>query len=133
MPTISAFDYAVVRVVPRVEREEFINVGVIVCCRTRRFLQARIALDSRRLGMLAPGSDVAAIAAHLAVIPRVCAGGVAAGPIGALGLMERFHWLVAPRSTSIQVSPPHAGLCRDPAAALDHLMDTMVRWPPPGL
>ena len=131
MPEVSSFDYAIVRIVPRVEREEFINAGVIVCCRTRRFLQAGIEPDWERLAALASGWDREEIAAHLAVIPLVCRGGPEAGPIGALGLMERFHWLVAPRSTVIQTSAVHSGLCTDPLVALEHLLNTMVRQPRP--
>lgn len=129
MPTPSSFDYAIVRVVPRVEREEFINVGVVLFCRTRRYLAARIDLDEQRLRALMPDIDLDEVRRHLAVIPRVCAGGPDAGPIGRLSQSERFHWLVSPRSTVIQTSPVHSGLCRDPEAALDHLMATMVRLP----
>lgn len=131
MPALSSFDYAVVRVVPRVEREEFINAGVIVFCRTRRFLGACVALDRARLAVLAPEVDPAEVERHLALIPLVCSGDPAAGPIGRLPAAERFHWLVAPRSTVIQPSPSHSGLCRDPRAMLDHLFDTMVRPPQP--
>lgn len=127
MPALPSYDYAVIRVVPRVEREEFVNAGVILFCRTRRFLQARVELDRQRLLALAPCLDLAAVERHLATIPRLCEGGEAAGPLGRLGLAERFHWLVAPRSTIIQPSPVHSGLCADPAAALEHLLATMVR------
>ena len=120
------YDYAVIRVVPRVEREEFVNAGVIVSCPEKGFLEARIALDEARLRALDPEVDVAAIRAHLDTIPRIAAGGPGAGPIGALAPRERFHWLVAARSTVIQVSPAHSGRCEDPAALLDHLMRTMV-------
>ena len=125
MPTPSSFDYAIVRVVPHVEREEFINVGVILFCRTRRFLGAKIELDSARLAVLAPDLDLDKVQAHLDLIPIICAGGD--GPIGELSQAERFHWLITPRSTSIQVSPVHSGLCTDPAEALEHLVETMVR------
>jgi hypothetical protein len=114
----SSYDYAVIRVTPRVEREEFLNVGVVLFCRTQRFLAARICLDEARLRMLAPEADVRLIAAHLATIPRICAG---QGPIGELGQAEAFHWLVAPHSTIIQASPVHSGLCDDPEEALDRL------------
>jgi hypothetical protein len=130
MPVPSAFDYAVLRVVPRVEREEFINAGVILFCRSRRFLDARIALDVPLLLALDPECDPAEVQYHLDVIPRICAGGPEAGPIGLLEQAERFHWLTAPRSTIIQPSPVHAGLCADPAAALDHLLITLVLRPP---
>ena len=123
----SSYDYAIVRVVPRVERGEFVNAGVILFCRTRRFLGARIELDVSRLVALAPQIDIQALSQHLAIIPLVCAGGVGAGPIGALPLAERFHWLVAPRSAMIQTSPVHSGLCDAPAAALDELLEALVR------
>jgi hypothetical protein len=126
MPARDVFEYAIVRVVPRVEREEFINAGVVLFCRTRRFLDARIALDTRRLAALAPDLDVASIQAELDHIPLVCAGGAAAGPIGLLPQAERFRWLVAPRSTIVQPSPVHCGLCDDPRVELDQLVETMV-------
>jgi hypothetical protein len=110
-----------------VEREEFINVGVILFCRTRRFLAARIELDTERLAALAPDFDVEQAKVHLDLIPRLCAGGPEAGPIGQLDQSERFHWLVSPRSTVIQVSPIHCGLCTDPQAALDDLFERLVR------
>lgn len=122
----NTFDYAVIRVVPRPERGELINAGVVVYCRARDFLGARIALDRARLQALDSAADVAEIESALAVFPEVCAGG---GPIGRLPLAERFHWLVAPRSTVVQVSPVHAGLCDDPAAALDQLVASMVLPP----
>jgi hypothetical protein len=121
------YDYAVIRVVPRVEREEFINVGVIVSCPEKKFLQARIVLDEKRVRALDASLDLEAIRAHLATIPAICAGGPGAGPIGKLSPKERFRWLVAPRSTVIQTSPAHAGRCDDPAGLLEHLLDTMVR------
>ncbi len=130
MPAPSSFDYAIVRVVPRVEREEFLNAGVILFCRARRFLAARMALDVALLGALDPTCDPDEVEQHLAAILRVCAGGADAGPIGQLSQAERFHWLVAPRSTIIQTSPAHSGLCSDPLAALDHLLVTMVARPP---
>ena len=128
MPAPSPFDYAMVRVVPRVEREEFINVGVILFCRTRRFLQARIALNRSRLANFYPWGDLDEVERHLVIIPQICAGAPEAGPIGQLSLAERFHWLVAPRSTMIQTSPVHTGLCTDPAAILNHLFETMVQY-----
>ena len=131
MPAPSSFDYAIVRVVPRVERGEFINVGAILFCRTRRFLDARIDLDVPRLRALAPDVDLAEVERHLALFPLVAQGGERAGPIGKLPLAERFHWLVAPRSTIIQCSPVHAGLCMDPDEALEQLMATMVHLSPP--
>ena len=127
MPVRSSFDYAIVRVVPRVERGEFINAGVILFCLTSRFLEAKVELDERRLLMLAPEVDLELVRGHLEAIPRICAGGRQAGPIGWLPQKERWHWLVAPRSTILQTSPVHSGLCSDPEQALEHLMDAMVR------
>ena len=122
------FDYAVVRVVPRVERDEFINAGVILYCRSLDFLGARAELDRARLAAFSGAAlDLDAVERALALVPRICAGDPTAGPIARLTQAERFHWLVAPRSTITQVSPVHAGLCDDPAAALDHLFDRMVR------
>lgn len=126
MPARSSFDYAVVRVVPRVDREEFVNAGVILFCLERDFLGARVELDRERVRALFPGAELAAIEEHLLAIPRVCAGGEGSGPIGRLSRRERFHWLVAPRSTVLQVSPVHSGTCEDPARALDHLFDRLV-------
>ncbi len=121
------YDYAIIRVVPKVEREEFINVGVVVSCPAKGFLEARIELDERRLLAVDPTLDVETIRAHLATFPTVCAGGEQAGPMGRLSQRERFHWLVAPRSTIIQTSPVHTGCCKDPTAVLEHLLYTMVR------
>lgn len=126
MPALSSYDYALIRVVPSVERGECINVGVILFCRTRRFLDALIDLDTQRLLALAPDIDLEFLRCHLDLIPLVCRGGTEAGFIGQLSLSERFHWLVSPRSTIIQTSPVHSGLCSDPAAALQHLLKTMV-------
>jgi Protein of unknown function (DUF3037) len=123
----TSYDYAVIRVVPRVEREEFVNVGVIVSCPSRSFLEARIEVDEQRLLVLDPTLDLESIQIHLSTIPLICAGGEAAGPIGLLSQRERFHWLIAPRSTIIQTSPAHSGRCDDPAAELEHLLATMVR------
>ena len=125
MPTPASFDYAIVRVVPCVEREEFVNVGVILFCRTRRFLAAQVEMNAERVTVLAPEFDIALAKESLALIPRICAGDNS--PIGQLEQAERFHWLVTPRSTSIQVSPVHTGICTDPEESLNHLMDTMVR------
>jgi hypothetical protein len=127
VPAPASFDYALVRVVPRVEREEFLNAGVILFCLERDFLAARVELDRARALALFPGADLAAIEEHLAAIPRIAAGGEGSGPIGRLSRRERFHWLVAPRSTVIQVGPVHSGLCGDPAERLDGLFARMVR------
>jgi hypothetical protein len=126
MPALSSYDYAIVRVVPCVERGECINVGVILFCRTRRFLGALISLDAQRLTALFPAIDVSAVQSHLDIISLVCAGNLEAGPISQLSQSERFHWLVSPRSTIIQTSPVHSGLCSNPEATLEHLMKTMV-------
>jgi hypothetical protein len=125
----SSYDYAIVRIVPRVEREEFVNVGVIVSCPARDFLQARIELDELPLRALDPAIDIEAVRTHLASFPAICAGGSQGGPIGRLSRRERFDWLVAPRSTIIQTSKVHTGRCSDPAALLEHLLKTMVRRP----
>lgn len=131
MPAPASFDYAIVRVVPRVEREEFVNAGVILFCLERDYLAAKVELDRARLRALAPDVDLTLVQEHLAAVPRVAAGGEGSGPIGKLSARERFHWLVAPRSTIIQVSPVHSGLCEDPERALDRLVERMVRrWPP---
>jgi hypothetical protein len=123
----STYDYAVIRVVPRVEREEFVNAGVIVSCFARGFLDCRIALDESRLKTLDPSVDLELVRRHLATIPAICRGGDDAGPIGKLPPKERFRWLTAPRSTIIQTSAAHTGRCDDPAGLLDHLLETMVR------
>ncbi|HWD70760.1 MAG TPA: DUF3037 domain-containing protein [Solirubrobacteraceae bacterium] len=120
------FQYAVLRVVPRVEREEFLNVGVIVFCRTRQYLAARIALDPRRIRALAPDIDLDAVREHLDARVRIAAGDADAGPIAALSQSERFHWLVAPASTIIQTSSVHSGLCDEPEAVLDRLFGQLV-------
>jgi len=127
MPVPSSFDYAIIRVVPRVEREEFMNAGVILFCRTQRFLGALIELNIERLRSLAPDIDLLLVQRHLNLIPLICSGSVEAGAIAHLSQSERFHWLVSPRSTIIQTSPVHSGLCSDPREALQHLLETMVR------
>jgi hypothetical protein len=121
------FQYAIIRVVPRVERGECMNAGVVLLCRSKRFLAAHVALDEGRLRALAPEVDPTTIEEHLAAIERIAAGDPAAGPIARLGQGERFHWLVAPSSTVIQPSEVHTGLCEDPATELEHLMDRLVR------
>jgi hypothetical protein len=121
------FQYAVVRVIPRVERGESLNAGVILLCRPKRFLAARVALDAARLRALAPDVEPATIEAHLDGIVRIARGDTDAGPIAALTQGERFHWLVAPSSTVIQPSEVHTGLCDDPAEELDRLFDRLVR------
>jgi hypothetical protein len=122
MPDLCSFDYALIRVVPRVEREEFLNAGVVLFCRERRFLAARISFDPARLAAVAPDADSRAIQRHLELIPRICDGGPGAGDLAELSQVERFRWLISPRSTVIQTSPAHVGLCTDPHAALDELL-----------
>lgn len=129
MPALNSYDYAIVRVVPCVERGEYINAGVILFCRTRRFLDALVYLDIQRLTTLYPAVDLDMVQRHLDIIPLVCAGSADAGAIGQLSQSERFHWLVSPRSTIIQTSPAHSGLCTDPATTLEHLLKTMVLLP----
>lgn len=119
-----SYEYAVVRFVPRVERQEFINVGVLISCKAQRLLQARYELDPVRLQAFAPETDLAFVESHLQHLLAVCAG---EGPIGQLDFRERFHWLIAPRSTILQLSPLHAGLCNDLTSALEHLMQRFVR------
>lgn len=121
------YDYAIIRVVPKVEREEFVNVGVVVSCATTRFLEARIELNEPRLFAIDPTLDLETIRGYLAAIPLLCAGGEAAGPIGQLPHRERFHWIVAPRSTMIQTSRVHTGLCTHLPTVIERLLDTMVR------
>lgn len=127
MPANYTYDYAIIRVVPRVERGEQINVGVILSCVDDDFLDCRIELDAERLQVLDPSIDLEALRETLATIPVICAGGPDAGPIGALPPRGRFRWLVSPRSTIVQVSPVHTGRTADPTAALERLLDTMVR------
>ena len=122
-----SFDYAIVRVIPRIEREEFVNAGVNVHCYALDFLAARVELDEARLIALAPDADLPLVRRHLEAIPRICAGGPNAGPIGDLPQRERFSWLVAPRSTILQTSPTHSGMCADPESALERLLERTVR------
>ena len=126
MPDKYRYDYAVVRVVPKVDREEFINAGVIVSCPDLSFLDASIKLNEDRLLALDPTIDLDLVKDHLEAIPTICRGGGEAGTIGGLPQRQRFHWLVAPRSTIIQTSPVHTGRCHDPAVALERLIATMV-------
>jgi hypothetical protein len=127
VPAEYTYDYAIVRVVPRVDRGEQINVGVILSCVDGDFLDARIELDPARLLALDPTLDVEDVQASLATIPAICRGGPGAGPIGDLPARGRFRWLVSPRSTIIQMSPVHTGRANDPQAALERLLQTMVK------
>jgi hypothetical protein len=127
MRALRTYDYAIVRVVPRVERGEFVNAGIILSCDVERILQASIELDESALLAIDANVDLDLVRSALAAIPAICAGGEGAGDIGKMPARERFHWLVAPRSTIVQTSPVHTGRCADPDAALKHLMQTMVR------
>jgi hypothetical protein len=129
VPAEYTYDYAIIRVVPRVERGEQVNVGIILSCPDREFLEARIEVDEAAVLALDPGVDLDAMRAALDAIPAVCRGGAAAGPIGELPPRGRFRWLVSPRSTIVQPSPVHTGRTGDPAACIEKLMDTMVRRP----
>jgi len=129
MPARSLYDYAVIRVVPRVEREEFVNVGVLVSCPAAGLLAAGIELDETRLRALDPGVDVEAVRLHLQAIERICRGGRDAGPIGQLPARARFHWLTAKRSSIIQMSAVHTGRCLRAEGIVEHLLERMVRTP----
>jgi hypothetical protein len=122
-----SYDYAVIRVVPRVERQEFVNAGIILWCQEQDILEARVELDEARVRMLDATVDLDAVRRHLASISIICAGGNDSGPIGKLSKRERFDWLVAPRSTIIQTSAVHSGRCNDVAATIERLLDQMVR------
>jgi hypothetical protein len=126
-PPRSSFSYALLRVVPRLERGEFLNAGVVLFARTAGFLAARVELDDARLAALDPGADAALLRRHLQTLAAVAAGDPEAGPIARLPQSERFAWLVAPASTAIQPSEVHTGLCEDPVAMLDRLFERLVR------
>ena len=129
MPGREDFQYAVLRVVPHVERGEFLNAGVVLFSRRHRFLSARTGLDDARIDDERGGERVCVadeVRAHLATLERVAAGAPEGGPIAALEPSERFHWLTAPSSTVVQPSPVHTGLTSDPAAELDHLFEKLV-------
>jgi hypothetical protein len=126
VPALISFDYAVVRVVPRVDREEFLNAGVILFCLEKRFLAARVQTDENRLRTLWPQIDIEAVRMHLQAFVTISEGDGDAGPIGKLSQRERFHWLVSPRSTMIQVSPVHSGLCESPELAIEKLFEQLV-------
>lgn len=121
MPAAASFDYALLRVVPRVERQEFINAGIVVYCPEKRYLAARIRLDAARLAALWPDADPALVQQHLDAVERICAGDESAGPIARLSQRERFHWLTSPRSTIVQPSPVHTGICDATDGVLDRL------------
>lgn len=125
-PASSPFAYAILRVVPRVDRGECVNAGVVLFCRQRAFLALRRALDERRLLALHPGADAGAARAHLEALARIAAGDATAGPVAASDASERFGWIVAPSSTIVQASPVHTGMTGDPAATLDRLFTALV-------
>jgi hypothetical protein len=120
------FSYATLRVVPAIEREEFLNAGLILFCRPRRYLRARAVLDRAALGALAVDCDADALEEQLRLVERIAAGDADAGPIAAMELSERFHWLTTPRSTLIQPGPIHAGVTDDPDATFEHLFRVLV-------
>jgi hypothetical protein len=126
MPAPSSFDYAVLRIVPRVDREEFVNAGVIVFCLERGFLDAKVRVPEQRLRSGWPDLDLNLVQSHLQAFARIARGEPDAGPIAQLSLRERFHWLVSPRSTMIQVSPVHSGLCDQPELMLETLFQKLV-------
>ncbi len=125
-----AFEFAILRVAPRVERGELVNVGVVLFCRTRRFLGVRVALDARQVSALRaldPRVDLDAVRAHLTSIQAILAGEATAGPIAALDVPERFRWVTAPSSTVIQPSDVHGGVTDDPEASLEELFEKLAR------
>jgi len=122
----SPFSYAVLRVVPDIEREEFVNAGLVLFCRSRRYLRARTSLDVDRLRTLRPDADAAALLAQLALVEQIAAGKVDSGPLAEMSQSERFHWLTTPRSTVVQPGPIHGGMADDPDATFDHLYTTLV-------
>jgi hypothetical protein len=125
-PADAPFQYALLRVVPRIERGESLNAGIVVFARTVKFLEARVHLDRERLRAIAPDADADAIERHLDARARIAAGDPDGGPIARLDQSARFNWLVAPSSTVIQPSPVHTGLCGDPAATLERLFERLV-------
>jgi hypothetical protein len=126
MPDKDLFEYAVIRIVPRVEREEFVNAGVILYCAKQRFLQARYVMDKERIKALCPEVDLELIANNLDSLRRISLGAKDAGPIALMDIPSRFRWLTATRSTVVQTSRPHPGLCTDAAAKLDQLFEQLV-------
>ena len=126
MPELSSYDYAVIRVVPRAEREEFINSGVILFCPEQQFLDVRLQVDEERLQALWPEIDMDPVRRHLEAFPKICSGDPSGGAIALLSQSERFHWLVSPRSTVIQISPVHTGLCESPAETLEQLFRSTI-------
>jgi len=121
---ICSYEYAVIRVMPRVERQEFINVGIVLACQAKRYLQARIEIEPARLKAFAPQLDLQMLEDYLKTIPLICEG---KGPLGPVPQRERLHWLVAPRSTIVQLSPLHSGLSENLDAAMEDLLNKLVR------
>lgn len=126
MPGKHLFEYALVRIVPRVEREEFLNAGAILYSRSARFLQCRIHLPQERLQALCPATDCEEVALHLQSFDRICRGGPPGAPIGLLDDAARFRWLTAVRSAVVQTSRVHPGFCDDPVRELEKLMEQLV-------
>lgn len=122
------FEYAVIRFLPRVEREEFMNIGIILYCPAQKFLHVAFEINEQRLSAFCRDFTVTDLQEHLSAFEQICAGGKEAGPIGQLSIGERFRWLTAPRSTIVQISPTHSGLCADPKTMLEHLIETLVRY-----
>lgn len=120
------YEYAVIRVVPRVEKEEFLNAGIILSCPEKDFLEAKIKLDETRLKSFDPEIDIEMIKSHLSTIPDICEGGYSAGGLAKLNKRERFRWLTSPKSTIIQISSVHSGYCKEPAEEISHLLEKMV-------
>ena len=125
-PSRSPFSYAVLRVVPDIEREEFVNAGLVLFCRSRRYLRARTSLDVDRILALRPNADATALLAQLALVEQIAAGEVASGPLAEMSQSERFHWLTTPRSTVVQPGPIHGGMADDPDVTFEHLYTTLV-------
>lgn len=120
---------AVLRVVPDIEREEFVNAGLVLFCRSLQYLNARSTLDADGLASLRPDADLDALRAQLTLVERIASGDVASGPLAGMSQSERFHWLTTPRSTAVQPGPTHGGMTDDPAATFDHLYTTLVDRP----
>ncbi|HLT06349.1 MAG TPA: DUF3037 domain-containing protein [Cyclobacteriaceae bacterium] len=120
------FEYAVIRIVPRVDREEFLNVGVVLYCSKQKFLQALYTLDQERLTIFSKAIDLEEVEKYLVSFQKICHGGREGGPIGQLPIAERFRWLTAVRSTVVQTSPVHPGLCMDAEETIHNLFDRLV-------
>ncbi len=127
MASLVIYEYTIIRVVPRVERGEFLNAGIIISSQAQKFLKAKVELDEKKLAALDPTADVAMIRSMLETIPLICDGRAQAGPVAQMSLRERFDWLTSPRSSSLQTSPVHTGRCTSADEALEDLMNKMVR------